>query len=539
MASPKHKKYKAGEPAPQGGGEIESVAPDAGGHRSTERKLGRREVIAIIGGLALAMFLAALNQTIVATALPTIGRAFGDFENLSWVVIAYLLTSTVVAPLYGKLSDIYGRRGMMLVALGIFMAGSAACAMAPSMLMLILGRGLQGIGGGGIVPLTQSIIADAVPPRERGHYQAYTGSVWIVAGAAGPVLGGFIAEHLHWSMIFWLNVPLALAAAMLSNRQLKRLPRHDRRHKLDVLGAGLMMVAAIALMLALTWGGTRYGWLSPEIIGLFVASAVLSVVFVWWVMRVPEPFLPLTVLNNPVMRIGVIASSCTQGVSIGLTIFVPLYYELVHRLSASDSGLALIPIVMMTTPGSFMSGRAMLYMRHYKWVPIVMLSIDADGGRIAGDLSADAGMGGRRGDVPGRARHRQLVPDRHRVDPERGGAPADRRRHGRDEFLPGAGQRARGRDHGRDHAGRSRRLAATRRRVVVGVHCDRGKCLARRSRARLQPYFCGGGGFPDHRRRGADDHGRAAVANHRARSPGSARDAAAGAGGVAPSGAAA
>jgi MFS family permease len=253
MALLKHEKQKTTEPALQGGGDIESAAPDAGGHRSTEHKLGRREVIAIIGGLALAMFLGALNQTIVATALPTIGRAFDDFENLSWVVIAYLLTSTIVAPLYGKLSDIYGRRGMMLVALGIFMAGSAACAAAPSMLMLILGRGLQGIGGGGIVPLTQSIIADAVPPRERGYYQAYTGSVWIVAGAAGPVLGGVIAEHLHWSMIFWLNVPLALAAAMLSNRQLKRVPVHERAHKIDLTGAALMMAAAVALLLALTW----------------------------------------------------------------------------------------------------------------------------------------------------------------------------------------------------------------------------------------------------------------------------------------------
>ena len=203
---------------------------------STERKLGRREVVAIIGGLALAMFLGALNQTIVATALPTIGRAFDDFENLSWVVIAYLLTSTVVAPLYGKLSDIYGRRGMMLVALGVFMAGSAACAAAPSMLMLILGRGLQGIGGGGIVPLTQSIIADAVPPRERGYYQAYTGSVWIVAGAAGPVLGGVIAEHLHWSMIFWLNVPLGLGGrdVVQPATQARAGPRarpQDRSHR--------------------------------------------------------------------------------------------------------------------------------------------------------------------------------------------------------------------------------------------------------------------------------------------------------------------
>jgi EmrB/QacA subfamily drug resistance transporter len=341
----------------------------------SDRKLSRREVVAIIGGLALAMFLGALNQTIVATALPTIGRAFDDFENLSWVIIAYLLTSTVVAPLYGKLSDIYGRRGMMLVALGIFMAGSAASAAAPSMLMLILGRGLQGIGGGGIVPLTQSIIADAVPPRERGYYQAYTGSVWIVAGAAGPVLGGVIAEHLHWSVIFWLNVPLALAAAMLSNRQLKLVPVHERAHKIDLAGAALMMASAVALLLALTWGGTRYPWLSQQIIFLLLAAVALTSVFIWWVLRAPEPFLPIAVLNNPVMRAGCVTTACTQGVSIGLTIFVPLYYELVHGLSASDSGFALIPIVMMTTPGSYLSGRAMLYMDRYKWAPIVMLSI--------------------------------------------------------------------------------------------------------------------------------------------------------------------
>jgi EmrB/QacA subfamily drug resistance transporter len=358
-----------------GGGDNEDVAPARGAHHSTEPKLGRREVVAIIGGLALAMFLGALNQTIVATALPTIGRAFDDFENLSWVVIAYLLTSTVVAPLYGKLSDIYGRRGMMLVALGIFMAGSAASAVAPSMLMLILGRGLQGIGGGGIVPLTQSIIADAVPPRERGYYQAYTGSVWIVAGAAGPVLGGVIAEHLHWSMIFWLNVPLGLAAALLSNRQLKRVPVHERAHKIDLPGAALMMASAVALLMALTWGGTRYPWLSQQIVTLIILAAILSAVFIWWVLRAPEPFLPVAVLNNSVMRAGCLTTACTQSVSIGLTIFVPLYYELVHGLTASDSGLALIPIVVMTTPGSYLSGRAMLYLDHYKWAPLVMLGI--------------------------------------------------------------------------------------------------------------------------------------------------------------------
>jgi MFS family permease len=339
----------------------------------SERKFGKREVLTIISGLALAMFLSALNQTIVATALPTIGRVFDDFENLSWVVIAYLLTSTVVAPLYGKLSDIYGRRGMMMVALGVFMAGSAAAAAAPNMLMLILARGLQGIGGGGIVPLSQSIIADAVPPRERGDYQAYTGSVWVLAGAGGPVLGGVIAEHLNWSVIFWLNVPLAFVAALLSYRQLKLLPRHERAHTIDLTGAGLMMLSAIAFLLALTWGGTRYAWISQPITTLIVVALVMSAAFIWWMLRVPEPFLPIAVLANPVMRVGSLTSACSQGVTIGLTIFVPLYYELVHGMSASDSGLALIPIMAMVTPGSFMSSRAMLYTAHYKRVPIVLL----------------------------------------------------------------------------------------------------------------------------------------------------------------------
>ncbi len=352
-----------------------SVAGEGTATIPAEHKLGRREVVGIIGGLALAMFLSALNQTIVATALPTIGRAFDDFENLSWVVIAYLLTSTVVAPLYGKLSDIYGRRGMMLVALGLFTAGSVASAVAPSILMLILGRGLQGIGGGGIVPLAQSILADAVPPRERGYYQAYTGSVWIVAGAAGPVLGGVIAEHLHWSMIFWLNLPLGLVAAFLSHRQLKLVPVHERAHKIDVIGAALMMAAATALLLALTWGGTRYPWYSQQIALLIAAAFLLTALLVWWMLHAREPFLPIAVLKNSIMRTGSLTSSCSQGVAIGLTIFVPLYYELVHGLSASDSGFALIPIVLMTTPGSFLSGRCMLYMDRYKWFPILMLSI--------------------------------------------------------------------------------------------------------------------------------------------------------------------
>jgi EmrB/QacA subfamily drug resistance transporter len=338
------------------------------------RRLTPAEARAIFVGLMLTVFLAALNQTIVATALPTIGRDFNDFESLSWIVTSYLLTSTAVAPLYGKLSDIYGRRTVMLASVFIFTVGSLACALAPNMLALVLGRGLQGIGGGGILPVAQAVMADSITPRERGRYQAYMGIVWVTSGVGGPILGGFLAEHFHWSLIFWLNLPLGLGAALMIQSRLRQLPRHDRRHKLDFVGALLMMASAVLLLLALTWGGTRYPWLSPQIIGLIVASGIVSVAFGWQLTRADEPFLPLSVLANPVMLWGTAANSFSMAASIGLIIFVPLYYELVQHLSASDSGLALIPIAL-TTPGSILSGRAMMHMRHYKRVPVVGLIV--------------------------------------------------------------------------------------------------------------------------------------------------------------------
>jgi MFS family permease len=262
---------------------------------------------------------------------------------------------------------------MMLTGIGIFVLGSLMCALAPSMLVLILGRGLQGLGGGGILPIAQSILADIIAPRARGRWQAYMGSVWVSAGALGPVFGGVLSEHGHWSLVFWVNLPLGIAAAVMTHRRLGALPRHGRTHRLDLLGAVLMMAAAIPVLLALTWGGARYPWTSPVIVGLIALSGVLTFLFTWRLNRAPEPFLPLDVMANPIMRWGTAATSFAMGTSIGLTIFVPLYYEVVHKLSATESGLAMIPIVALTTPGSIMSGRAMMYLRHYKWVPLVGL----------------------------------------------------------------------------------------------------------------------------------------------------------------------
>src|ERR1700754_2197648 len=200
--------------------------------------LTQSEVRTILMSLMLTMFLAALDQTIVATALPTIGRQFQDVTNLSWVITAYLLASTAVAPVFGTLSDIYGRKAMIITSLSLFVAGSILCAIAPNMPMLILARGLQGLGGGGIMPVVQTVISDVVSPRERGQYQAYFSSVWMAGGIAGPVIGGVFAEHLHWSMIFWINLPLSFAALALLLPKMGKIPVFHRKRKGDWLGGG-------------------------------------------------------------------------------------------------------------------------------------------------------------------------------------------------------------------------------------------------------------------------------------------------------------
>src|ERR1700681_1134641 len=249
------------------------------------------EVRTILMSLMLTMFLAALDQTIVATALPTIGRQFQDVSSLSWVISAYLLASTAVAPVFGTLSDIYGRRAMIITAMSLFIAGSILCAIAPNMPVLILARGLQGLGGGGIMPVVQTVISDVITPRERGQYQAYFSGVWMAAGIAGPVIGGVFAEHLHWSMIFWINVPLGLASLAMLLPKMGKIPVFHRRRKVDWLGGVLLMAAAVVFMLVLTWGGNRYLWLSPVILAMVGSSVALTLAFVWHAGNAEEPFL--------------------------------------------------------------------------------------------------------------------------------------------------------------------------------------------------------------------------------------------------------
>ena len=338
--------------------------------------LDHAAVRSIIIGIMLAMLLAALDQTIVATALPTIGRELGDVEHLSWVVSAYLLAATAVTPLYGKFSDIHGRRISLLVSISVFVVGSVACALAPTMLVLILARGLQGLGGGGLISLAQTIIADVVSPKERGRYQGYIASVFVTSSVVGPVLGGLFADHLHWSVIFWINLPLGLGAFWMVWDVLRRLPRHDRKHRLDVLGAVLMVGATVAAMLALTWGGAgTYPWGSAAVLGLFAVSLVLWVLFAIRLLTAEEPLIPLAVMFNPVVGTGTAAAFCVMGSFIGLSIYVPVYLEGVIGLSASNSGLALMPLMAGTVTGANIAGRFMARIAHYKRTPLVGLVV--------------------------------------------------------------------------------------------------------------------------------------------------------------------
>ena len=259
----------------------------------------------------------------------------------------------------------------MLTGITLFMLGSLACALAPSMTVLVFSRGLQGLGGGGLIALSQTVIADIVSPRERGRYQGYIAAGFAVSSVGGPVLGGFLTQHVDWSLIFWINLPLGFAALGMTSNVLKRVPFHPRKHKIDVAGALLMVVAAVALLLALSWGGRKFDWISPEIGALLVLSALLWAAFAWRLRRAEEPFLPLAVLRNPVVRNAALAGACTMATLVGMTIMVPLYFEVVMHLSASESGMALIPQMGSTVLFSTICGRLMVHLTHYKRVPLI------------------------------------------------------------------------------------------------------------------------------------------------------------------------
>src|SRR6516164_6552299 len=314
----------------------ERIGPQALSHRD-------KRVIAI--SMMLPVFLGSVDQSVLASALPTIGRDLGQVHNLPWLVTAFLIASTAFTPLYSKFADIHGRRATMLIGVTIYVVGSLLCAASPNMLTLIGGRAVQGCGAGGLVVTANMVLGDIASPKERGRYYTYFSIAFMTAGGSGPALGGFIAEHLHWQMIFLWNLPLSLLAIVVALTVLRRLPQRERRHRLDVAGAILVIAASSAFMLALNLGGLRYPWLSLPILGLLAGALVLGFGFVARLRTAAEPLIPIAVLADPAARLAIAAHSFGWGAIISLNIFLPMYLQSALGWSPSAAGLSLVILV--------------------------------------------------------------------------------------------------------------------------------------------------------------------------------------------------
>ena len=340
--------------------------------------LSHRQILIVFSGLMAGLLLAALDQTIVATALPTIVGELGGLDHYSWVVTAYLLSSTVSTPLYGKISDLYGRKAVFQTAILIFLAGSLLAGLAQTMLQLVLCRGLQGAGAGGLLAMAFAVVGDIVSPRERGRYTGYLGAVFAFASVAGPLLGGFIVDHASWRWVFLINLPVGAIALAVTSSVLK-LPVVRRPHRIDVEGAALLVAGGTCLLLALVWGGTEYPWGSRVIVSLALAGVALTVAFVAWEMRADEPMLPMRLFANRIFSVSAALGFLTGCGMFGGIIFLPLYLQVVTGASATNSGLLMLPLMTGLMISSVSSGRTIARTGRYKVWPVTGTAIAAAG----------------------------------------------------------------------------------------------------------------------------------------------------------------
>src|SRR5450759_697413 len=329
-------------------------------------------LILLFTTLMVVMLLASLSQMIFSTALPTIVGELHGVDQMMWVITAYMLASTITMPIYGKAGDLFGRKPMMLVAITLFMAGSLVGALAPTMPWLIAARTIQGLGGGGLMILSQASVADFVPARERGRYAGFMGGVFAVSSVAGPLLGGWLTEGPGWRWVFWTVIPLALLAMLAIVTLMPSVHKAvAQRPRIDTAGITLMSLSTTAIILAATWGGHTYDWLSPQIIALIVGALVLGALFVWAESRAEHPVIPLSLFKNRNFVLTTTAGLFTAIAMFGVVGYLPTYFQMAEGVSATEAGLLMVPLMGSLLLTSIVLGAVVSKTGRYKVIPIV------------------------------------------------------------------------------------------------------------------------------------------------------------------------
>ena len=349
-----------------------------------------RNITLLFGALVVTMLLASLSQTVLSSALPTIVGELHGVEHMTWVITAYLLASTIVMPVYGKISDLFGRKPVLLTAIALFIAGSIYGAFAQDMTALIIARVIQGLGGGGLMILSQAAIADVIPARDRGRYMGILGAVFAVSSVAGPLLGGWFTEGPGWRWAFWINIPLGVLA-IVATAILLRLPAKTNvtRPKVDYLGMATLGLATTAIVLVATWGGSTYDWISPEIIGLIIATVVLAALFVFIESRAAEPVMPLAMFRDRNFNLSTIASLLTAIAMFGAIGYMPTYLQMATGANATEAGLLMIPMMGALLITSVFTGQLVSKTGRYKLPPIVGSVILALGMWLLSSVTVD------------------------------------------------------------------------------------------------------------------------------------------------------